>query len=127
MKSICDILAGNEKFQKIVGQAQQLNQLNQLFKSLLEKTLAQHCILAKLENDQLTLIADNASWATKIRYATPEILKSLKIHPEFAKIKAIKPLVAVAKAEPIRLKPKISPQNAKIWMEIKKQLMADNI
>jgi len=124
MKNICDILAGNQKFQKIVNQAQQLNQLNQLFKSLIGNALSQHCNLAKIDNKHLIVIADNASWATKLRYTFPEILKTLKTQPEFAQVKTIKVLIATAKIAPASPKPKINPQNAKLWAEIKKTLIS---
>lgn len=119
MKNLCDILSKNKDLQTLVIKAKQLNQLNRLFKSSLESTLAKHCSLAKMEKDQLTVIADNAAWATKLRFTIPDILKNLHIQPEFKSTKSIKILVATAQSTPpVDLaKIKRSPKNAQLWAE----------
>jgi len=123
VKNICDILAGNQDFQKLIVKANQLTQLNRLFKSLLEPTLAQHCNLAKLEKDQLTVIVDNAAWATKFRFSIPDILKNLRIQPEFKMVKTIRFMVAAAESKPPNLvKTKHSAKNAELWAETIKSL-----
>ncbi len=123
MKNIRDILTGNPDFQKLITKAHQLTQLNRLFKSLLDPNLAKHCNLAKLEKDQVTVIADNSAWATKLRFSIPDILKNLHIQPEFKMIKTIKFLVAAAESKTSNLvKQKHSAKSAALWKETIKTL-----
>lgn len=128
MQSICDILAKDPSFKKLVEKANQLTQLNRLFKSLIDPNLAKHCNLAKLEKDQLSVIADNAAWATKLRFSIPDILKNLRIQPEFKMLKTIKFLVATAKMETSpSIKPKHAPKNAELWAETIRSLKKKKI
>jgi len=123
MKNICAILAGNPDFQKLITKAHQLTQLNRLFKSLLDPNLAKHCNLAKLEKDQMTVIADNSAWATKLRFSIPDILKNLRIQPEFKMVKTIKFSVATAETKtPNLAKQKHSTKSAELWKETIKTL-----
>lgn len=124
MKNLCDILSKNKDLQKLVIKSKQLKQLNDLFKSSLDLNLAKHSDLAKIEKDQLTVVADNAAWATKLRFTIPDILKNLRIQPEFKMIKTIRILIATAQSAPPAnlVKTKRSPKNAQLWAETIKSL-----
>ena len=47
-------------------------------------------MLAAIKKGTLFLMVDNASWATNLRFAAPEIKKTLSSEPEFKNIKKIK-------------------------------------
>ena len=118
MHNILDIISVNKNLHHLVDQAIKCKHLNQLWKSLLEPNLAKHCDLGKLEKDLLTVIAHNASWATKLRYAAPDILKTLHTQPEFAKVKKLKFLVATAVNKiPSAVTHQRSTKNADLWRE----------
>jgi|WetSurMetagenome_2_1015567.scaffolds.fasta_scaffold33069_4 hypothetical protein len=75
---------------KIIAKAQELQYLNKIFAATLEGDLAKHCFITNLIDTQIHITADSSAWATKLRYATPEILKSINTQPEFKNIKKIK-------------------------------------
>ena len=74
----------------IIEKAQQLEQLNNLFHSTLDTDLATHCQLAKFEQGEMVLIVDNAAWATRLRYTTPDTIKILSVQPEFHNLRTIR-------------------------------------
>jgi hypothetical protein len=67
--------------------------------------LDQHCCIAKYSKGVLVLAVDNASWATQVRYHTPDIIEALKILPEFNKLKTIQCFVQAKRSPKIYAKP----------------------
>ncbi len=55
--------------------------------------LREHCLVSNIQRDTLTLSTAHANWATKIRYAIPDILKALRSLPETSAIKTIRVIV----------------------------------
>jgi hypothetical protein len=66
-----------------------LQHLNHIFQNALNNDLANHCSIAKQTKNSLVLIVDNSSWATNLRYALPDIIKTLQIYPEFKNLQKI--------------------------------------
>lgn len=80
---------------KLVAKARRLQEVDQLLRSFLDHEMAQHCVLADVKNNskgklEALLIADNAAWATRLRYAIPELLKNVRTQPEFKELKKIR-------------------------------------
>jgi hypothetical protein len=80
----------NSPLAKIIKKSVSLQDLNQLFQNILNNDLSKHCQIAQFAKKTLTLIVDNASWATNLRYAIPDIIKLLRTQPEFKNLKNIR-------------------------------------
>lgn len=92
--NIDDILhMPDNQLSSIIAKVNQLNQLNQSLSEILDPKLAAHCQITNLENQTLTLLVDNSSWGTKIRYVSPEILKKMQQTPALCQVKQIKCIV----------------------------------
>ncbi|MCK4608558.1 MAG: DUF721 domain-containing protein [Gammaproteobacteria bacterium] len=82
------ISSGTSPLAKIIQKTAALQQLNQIWHSTLNNELSKHCCVAKHSSNKelLTVIVDNAAWATNLRYAMPDIIKTLRTQPEFNKL-----------------------------------------
>ena len=90
MKTIRNILGNNHSsLGKLLAKCQIANDLARLFATIVDGSFAKHCKLASYQNGELTLVVTNAAWATKIRYAIPELIKILCVQPEFRDLKKI--------------------------------------
>ncbi len=76
-------------FRNLSNHIQEMQRLQILFSTVCGDELAQHCRVNLIKNETLYLQISSAGWATRLRYQTPELLKSLKQFPEFTGIKAI--------------------------------------
>ena len=92
MKTIDTILSKSTVLQNLLNKTNELQYLSKIFAICLEEKLAKHCRIAKmdLENKTLHVAVDNPTWATKLRYVLPDVLKNLRTQPEFKNIKSIK-------------------------------------
>lgn len=91
VKSINEILAKSyPQFGKFKQQDAEIKQLNKLFREILASNLSSHCQIAKFSRGTLTLIVDNSSWATRLRFAKIDIIKILAVQPEFSKLEKIR-------------------------------------
>jgi len=89
--SINQILTNkNSSLAKMIKKTVSLQDLNRLFQNILNNDLSKHCQIAKLSKNTLTIIVDNASWATNLRYGLPDIIKLLRTQPEFKNLKDIR-------------------------------------
>jgi len=69
------------------------------------------CKLAKIENGRALVIIDSSAWASKFRYAIPDLLKNLRVQPEFQNLKEIRYQIT---AQPFSKKAKNNAPNAKL-------------
>jgi hypothetical protein len=91
MKTIGEILGkNNSSFAKLIKKNQDIRSLASVFESALDANLAKNCKFASLEGSVVNITVKNAAWATRIRYAIPDMLKNLRIQPEFRTITAIR-------------------------------------
>jgi len=125
MKQIInDILqAPNNQLSNLVAKVNQLNQLNQSLSKILDAKLASHCQITNLENGILTILVDNSSWGTKIRYASPDIINKMRYTEALSKVKSIKCIVRPGKHISIKneqsdQKLSISAENAQLLRSI---------
>lgn len=100
----------------LIDKVNQLRSFNQSLIGILDPKLAKHCEIVNIKDNTLTLIADNPSWATTLRFQSPDILGRLKEKQAFKSIKNIKVLIRPKESLIKKQKPKI-----KTW-----QLSADN-
>jgi len=115
----------NNQLSNIITKVNQLHALNQSLYKILDSKLAAHCQITNLENDVLTLLVDNSSWGTKIRYASPDIIKKIRQINLLCQVKQIKCIVRpnqqrnnAEKQQQIAQKITISPKNAQLLRSI---------
>ncbi len=71
-----------------------LLQLRSSLPGYLETPLREHCNVANYRGGILTLRADSAVWATRLRYSIPEILESIRKNPMPVNVRSIRVLVS---------------------------------
>jgi hypothetical protein len=79
----------NAELGGILTEAHRLQELESIFYSILEDRFHSHCRIAQFHSTQLTLLIDNANWATPIRYLAPDLITQLKNHREFEQLETI--------------------------------------
>ena len=90
-KHTCDLRQHhNVKLSYLLEKSKALQNLQNIFNSFVSAALIKHCIVANYKKETLVLLTDSASWSTKIRFMTPELLKQLKTTEPFTDIKKIK-------------------------------------
>lgn len=115
---------------QLIAKARSIDELNYAFKHLIGPDLATNCRVGSLEQGVLTIFTDNASWATRIRYQTPNILSKLRSNQQWANLSSIQVKVKTC-YEPVNTNPpppskvkkeKISPETAQQLADLAKQL-----
>ena len=115
MKTINKILA-QSSFGQLVKKTQNTKELAFIFRNILDPSLAKNCQFANLDGSVVTVTVKNAAWATRLRYAIPDMVKNLKTQPEFAKVKTIRYLIQTTNAPTTKKKPrKLSSDNEILW------------
>lgn len=74
---------------KLVAQAKAFDDLNHSFNKLLDPALSPHCRVGVFENGILTLYAESAAYATRLRYQVPTILSTLRNFSQWANLRSI--------------------------------------
>ncbi|CAL7960735.1 conserved hypothetical protein [Gammaproteobacteria bacterium] len=121
MKTIGEILGkNNSPLAKLIKKNQDTRNLASVFQSMLDASLAKNCQFANLEGSVVNVTVKNAAWATRIRYAIPDMLKNLRTQPEFRMITSIRYFVdrPTHAANPKKKKTaKLSSDNEVLWQE----------
>lgn len=63
---------------KLLSHARVLNHLDQKLTAILDPTLSPHCQVAEFRNHCLTLVCSNATFATRIRMISQQLLETLR-------------------------------------------------
>jgi len=74
---------------KLITQARTIEDLNRTFRDIIDPTLVSHCKVGTFENGILTLFAESASYATRVRYQIPSILSTLRNFSQWANLRSI--------------------------------------
>ncbi len=69
---------------EIVERAKQLRRLDRNLGRQLPSPLAEHCRVANVTNNTLIVLADDPTWAARLRYAAPSILSLLSDETDLA-------------------------------------------
>jgi hypothetical protein len=121
MKTIEQVLAKAEHnvLLDVIAKTQELQHLHNLFCRFISPDLIAHCHLAKLEDNKLHVVVDSAVWGARLRYAIPDILKNLKLQPEFKKVEKIQYHIDVETIAPTSKfsKNKLSDANEQLWRQ----------
>lgn len=121
MKTLEQILAKAKRdiLPEIIAKTHELKRLQDLFYRFLSADLIDHCKLAKIEDGKLHVVVDSAVWAARLRYAIPDIVKNLKLQPEFKDIGKIQYHIDMEATAPTRKlqKNKLSDVNEKLWRQ----------
>lgn len=94
----------NSQVASLVTHVNYLAKLTESIRSLLSDPLSSHIQVVNYQQNVLTISADNPVWASRMRYAIPELRHKLKINAIFpGKITEI-----VVKITPTRLSPALT-------------------
>lgn len=115
-----DLLAQETPLGKLIAQARALEQINHLFMQVLDPELAKHCRVGHYQSGVLTLFAENAGCATKLRYGVPTLLSKLRSIPQWAGLCSIQIKIhqnwhfkhAAAEATPVIKPMSLDPKHA---------------
>jgi len=126
MKTIATLLTETPNHLNFLTKKAALEQrLAGLFSAVVDPKLAKFCRFAHYEHNRLTLLVANSAWLTKIRFQTPELIKTLRQQPEFATLNNIYCVIdeniysASAHKPP---KNQRSPENEAAWRALKAHL-----
>ena len=126
MKTLEQILAKSEHnvLFDVIAKTQELQHLHNLFCRFLSPDLAVHCHLAKREESKLHVVVDSAVWGARLRYAIPDILKSLQLQPEFKGVDKIQYHIDVESIAPTSKfsKNRLSDVNEQLWRQVMSDL-----
>ncbi|MBX9706218.1 MAG: DUF721 domain-containing protein [Gammaproteobacteria bacterium] len=102
-KTIQQITDDSQQLGSVLGKAQQIADLNRGLNIFFPDDLRNHCQIINLQQSQLTVAADNAAWATQLRYQVNTVLDGIKtVMPEIRSLKIITQQPdAVVKAKPM--------------------------
>jgi hypothetical protein len=119
MKTIGEILEKNTALEKLVRKTHTSKNLAFIFRSMLDAGFAKHCHFAHLKDSVLTITVTNAAWATRLRYAIPDMVKNLSTQPEFKQVTTIRYSVTQQNGT-VKIKEKqtkLSRTNEILWQE----------
>ena len=68
----------NNSFAQILAHARVLDRLDHIPSSILDATLTSHCQVAEFRNQCLILVCSNATFATRIRMISQQLLESFR-------------------------------------------------
>lgn len=121
MKTITDILKKSDSIlTKLIAKVKSSEDLEVIFRTALDSNLAKHCHFANYKNSELAITVTNASWATRLRYSIPDIIKQLQVQPEFKDITSIHYTIDIPQNFSKRTKntpAKLSQNNEILWQK----------
>ena len=88
---------------KLIQHIDLLKEIEQKLASFLGHPLSEHYIIANYANDTLVLYADTPSWASRIRYNTPQIMLFLQNEYGLGSLKTIRIKVTPSSAQSVHL------------------------
>lgn len=84
----------NHELASLITRVRLLDRYSRRLRQLLPTPLCDHCRIADIRENELTIGVDNAVWATKLRFHSPSLLSQLQQnYQELAGITRIKILV----------------------------------
>lgn len=101
MKTVTAILEkSTSPLAKLITKTKASQSLELVFRTILDPALILHCRFANYQDSTLTVTVPNPSWATRLRYAIPDIIKNLQVQPEFKTIRTIRYTISSQKQLP---------------------------
>ncbi|KTC99298.1 hypothetical protein Lgee_1236 [Legionella geestiana] len=97
MRPLLDCL--NPLLRDLFQRADALKAQNAMLQRHLPESLRGHCRVASLHRGVMTLITDNATWATPLRYALPSLRDALRQHEKLYQLTSIQ--IRVEEPQPV--------------------------
>lgn len=79
---------------RLVARAQERTAWTDQLRALLPADEAGHYMVANIRAERLVIHAENASWATRLHFRAPELLRGLQSLKDFAQVRDIQVRVA---------------------------------
>jgi hypothetical protein len=122
-----DVITDNKSnFSELISHAKKLEAITVLLRGHISPDLAHQFQVAAMRQDRLTLITPNATWATRFRMQSSQMLDSLK-SSTWSHLRHIDIRIAPLKveSEPIPVRRQLTPA-AKLAFSLMSQLNKDN-
>ena len=94
----------------LITRARLLARYSKWLASVLPVPLGEHAVVADIQGNKLVIGVDNAAWATKIRFLTPDLIE--KLTSKFKELKYIEQIIT--HVMPLQL---ATPDNTKVAVE----------
>lgn len=124
MKTLSELLSSSP-LQAYQVKHSQITKLTSIFTSLVSEEWRTNCQVVNFEEGQLTLLVNNSGWATKVRYATPELIANLKSDPHFATLRTLKTKIMALPLDEPKPSPRTLPLLAKQLLEATANQISD--
>ncbi|PCI36822.1 MAG: hypothetical protein COB50_04260 [Thiotrichales bacterium] len=86
---------------KLCMHIDKINKLNTAVLGLLDRELAEHCIVGNINNNIMTLVTDSSAWNHRLRFITGDLLSQLRKNPKWSFISSIQVKVSIEDAAPL--------------------------
>lgn len=119
-RAVTSLLRSTPDLQKFVDKLEQLEHMNRYIAAHLEPGLAENCQVANLRDGSLILSTTSPAWHHKLRFATMDLLSTLRANPLWSGLKSIEvrvdyiPLTHHDTPTNFKTPSAISAQNAKL-------------
>jgi len=74
----------------LLSQVRLLRQITAVIRNVLPEPLSLHCHAANINGDTIIIGCDSSTWAAKLRYQLPQVLKRLNDHRELPVLRQIR-------------------------------------
>lgn len=102
LKPAAQLLRSNQHLQRLFRQAEQLSRLQVLVHGYLSPAARSQARLGSYRDGVLTLVLEDAAWATRLRYQQERLVNQLQQHDEFAGLQRLTLKVRPAATRPAR-------------------------
>lgn len=86
----------NDSFSALYKKSLAILSIQNILRSTLGPALAQHMHVANLNPEYIVIFTENQSWATKLRFRIPEILKITRTHSGYKNLETVRVKVSPA-------------------------------
>lgn len=86
----------NDSFSALYKKSLAILSIQNILRSTLGPALAQHMHVANLNPEYIVIFTENQSWATKLRFRIPEILKITRMHSGYKNLETVRVKVSPA-------------------------------
>lgn len=83
------LLIQTSSLRQLVNKASYLSQLQKCLNLYLSTVIRENCAIASFQHGTLTILVNNAQWATRLRYQQNKLKQQLQEHHEFSGIHKI--------------------------------------
>lgn len=109
-QSIQTLCQGKTTVGQLIQTATAMAAFNKQLTAWLEPELVPHCLISHIENGIVNLVTDASAWATRLRFASPQLLSKIRAEPKWSGIKSIKIRISADTLATLQTIPNLEPE-----------------